>query len=68
MEPINTKNFRIQVWFDCVPDKILLGTVSVCADDEESAKRLAAAHTSFYLIGNDNFSWQIKERAAVYAY
>jgi len=67
MENIHTQNFCVQVWFNCVPDKILLGTVSVCADNEESAKRLAEAHTNYYLVGTDNFTWQVKERATIYA-
>lgn len=66
METIHTKNFRIQIWFDCVPDKILLGTVSVCAEDEESANRLARSHTDYRLIGSDNLNWQVKERVALY--
>lgn len=68
METIHTKNFRVQVWFNCVPDKILLGTVSVCAEDEESALLLTRAHMSYYLVGNDNLNWQIKEPLAIYNY
>ncbi|GEM_PF-4172908 len=67
METIHTKNFRIQIWFDCVPDKILLGTVSICSEDEESAHRLVRAHTAYYIVGTDNLNWQIKEPVPLYA-
>lgn len=68
METIHTKNFRVQVWFNCTPDKILLGTVSVCADGEEGALLLTRAHMSYYLVGSDNLNWQVKEPAAVYTF
>lgn len=68
MQTIHTQNFRIQIWFDCMPDKILLGTISVCAEDEESAKLLAKAHTDYRLIGPDNLNWLIKEQRAIYSY
>jgi hypothetical protein len=66
METIHTQNYRFQIWFNAVPDKILLGTVSVCSESEETAKLLVKGHTDYRLIGTDNFNWQIKERMASY--
>lgn len=60
------RNFRIQVWFEAMPDKILLGIVSVCAETEEGALNLAKAHTDYRLSGIDNVNWEVREPAAVY--
>ncbi len=61
-----TRNFRIQIWFDTVPDKILLGIVSVHAETEEGALNLARAHTDYRLSGVDNVEWQVREPVARY--
>ncbi len=66
MQNVFTKNFRVQIWFDAPPDKILLGTISLCAQDEESAMRLARAHTSYCQSGTDNINWTLEERGRLY--
>lgn len=62
-----TQQFRIQIWFDAVPDKFLLGTVSVYAETEELALELAKTHTQYQVSGVDKVNWQVKEPAAQYA-
>ncbi len=66
MENKLTRNFRIQIWFDALPDKMLLGIVSVYAETEEGAINLAKAHTDYRLTGIDNTSWEVREPQAAY--
>ena len=61
-----TQKFRIQVWFDTVPDKVLLGAVSVYAETEAGALDLAKAHTQYKLSGVDEVNWQVREPVALY--
>jgi hypothetical protein len=68
MEIIHTQNFRFQIWFNAMPDKILLGIVSICAENEESARLLIKHYTDYRLVGTDNINWQIKEPMAIYKY
>ena len=68
METIHTQNYRFQIWFNAMPDKILLGTVSVCSEDPESANRLVRAYTNYYLVATDNFNWEVKEPMALYSF
>lgn len=67
MENKLARNFRIQIWFDAVPDKMLLGIVSVYAETEEGALSLAKAHTDYRLSGVDNVNWEVREPVAAYA-
>lgn len=66
MDP-KTQQFRVQVWFDAVPDKVLLGTVSVYAETEESALQLAQTHTQYHVSGVDSANWRVREPLAKYA-
>lgn len=62
----DTQQFRIQIWFDAVPDKFLLGTVAVYAQTEEMALELAKAHTKYQLSGVDKVNWRVREPRAQY--
>ncbi len=66
MNTNSRQNFRIQVWYEAVPDKILLSTISVCAEDPEMALQLARAHTRYQLISVENLFWRVQESAAEY--
>jgi hypothetical protein len=66
METKNARNYRVQVWYDAMPDKILLGTVSICAEDPEMALQMTKAHTKYQLIAVENIFWRVQEPAAKY--
>lgn len=61
------QKFRVDIWFNELPNKIKLGSVRIYADTEDIALGLARAHTDYQVSGVDETIWQVKERQVVYA-
>ncbi len=45
--------YQVEIWFDQLPERIKLGTVTIVAKTQTEALELAAAHTEHWVIDED---------------